>query len=53
MYRASPGQKAEIVRLLKKHFKGMTTMAVGDGANDVNMIKQAHIGIGIYGKEGN
>ena len=28
-------------------------MAIGDGANDVNMIQSAHIGIGIYGKEGN
>jgi P-type E1-E2 ATPase len=28
------------------------TLAIGDGANDVNMIKQAHIGIGIFGKEG-
>lgn len=27
-------------------------MAVGDGANDVNMIMEAHIGVGIYGKEG-
>lgn len=28
------------------------TLAVGDGANDVNMINAAHIGIGIYGFEG-
>jgi P-type E1-E2 ATPase len=28
-------------------------MAIGDGANDVNMIQTAHIGIGIQGKEGN
>jgi len=27
-------------------------MAIGDGANDVNMILQAHVGIGILGKEG-
>ena len=27
-------------------------MAVGDGNNDVNMIKEANIGIGIYGNEG-
>lgn len=27
-------------------------MAVGDGANDVNMIQKAHVGIGLYGKEG-
>lgn len=28
------------------------TLAIGDGANDVNMIQEAHIGIGIYGNEG-
>jgi P-type E1-E2 ATPase len=28
-------------------------VAVGDGANDVNMIQTAHIGIGLMGKEGN
>ena len=29
-----------------------TTLAIGDGANDVNMITAAHIGIGISGLEG-
>jgi magnesium-transporting ATPase (P-type) len=29
------------------------TLAIGDGANDINMIQSAHIGIGIMGKEGN
>lgn len=28
------------------------TLAIGDGANDVSMIKSAHVGIGISGKEG-
>lgn len=27
-------------------------MAIGDGANDVSMIMEAHLGIGIFGKEG-
>ena len=27
-------------------------MAIGDGANDCNMIQEANIGIGIYGQEG-
>ena len=30
----------------------IVTLAVGDGANDVSMIKEAHIGIGLYGNEG-
>lgn len=29
------------------------TLAIGDGANDVNMIAAAHVGVGISGKEGN
>jgi hypothetical protein len=28
------------------------TLSIGDGANDVPMITEAHIGIGISGKEG-
>ena len=28
------------------------TLAIGDGANDVSMIKEAHVGIGLYGNEG-
>lgn len=29
-----------------------TTLAIGDGANDVNMITAAHVGVGISGLEG-
>jgi phospholipid-transporting ATPase len=29
-----------------------STLAIGDGANDVNMITEANIGIGITGLEG-
>ena len=28
------------------------TLSIGDGANDVNMIQTAHVGIGICGQEG-
>uniref|UniRef100_A0A1I8G8F9 P-type phospholipid transporter n=1 Tax=Macrostomum lignano TaxID=282301 RepID=A0A1I8G8F9_9PLAT len=28
------------------------TCAIGDGANDVSMIREAHVGVGLYGKEG-
>ena len=27
-------------------------LAIGDGANDVNMIQEANVGIGIQGNEG-
>jgi phospholipid-transporting ATPase len=36
----------------KKQKENITTLAIGDGANDVNMITAAHIGIGILGLEG-
>ena len=38
--------------MIKKDDKSVITLAIGDGANDVSMIKEAHIGIGIYGNEG-
>lgn len=40
--RVSPLQKAQVTALVKSH--GATTLAIGDGANDVGMIQKAHIG---------
>lgn len=36
--RVTPLQKAQVVELIKKHKKAVT-LAIGDGANDVSMIK--------------
>ena len=49
--RVTPKQKAQVVELVRK-YENSITLAIGDGANDVNMIKSAHIGIGIFGNEG-
>ncbi|MGH0183692.1 UNVERIFIED_CONTAM: hypothetical protein FKN15_012124, partial [Acipenser sinensis] len=62
--RVTPLQKAQVVQLVKKYKKAIT-LAIGDGANDVSMIKgkratvstdgmrgTAHIGVGISGQEG-
>ncbi|KAE8636954.1 hypothetical protein XENTR_v10003224 [Xenopus tropicalis] len=49
--RVTPLQKAQVVQLVKKYKKAVT-LAIGDGANDVSMIKTAHIGVGISGQEG-
>ncbi|KAF9611561.1 hypothetical protein IFM89_033565 [Coptis chinensis] len=49
--RVSPKQKALITRLVKD-YTGKTTLAIGDGANDVGMIQEADIGVGISGMEG-
>lgn len=49
--RVSPKQKAKVVNLTKQYGPWIT-LGIGDGANDVPMIMEAHIGIGIQGKEG-
>ncbi|MBZ3879966.1 Phospholipid-transporting ATPase FetA [Sciurus carolinensis] len=58
--RMTPFQKAQVVELVKR-YKKVVTLAIGDGANDVSMIKgisfwgfiaAAHIGVGISGQEG-
>ncbi|KAG0711153.1 putative phospholipid-transporting ATPase IF [Chionoecetes opilio] len=61
--RLSPRQKAEIVKLVKSSRDSPRCAAVGDGANDVSMLQEAHLGIapfdylspppaGVMGKEG-
>ncbi|XP_058846212.1 phospholipid-transporting ATPase IF isoform X4 [Acipenser ruthenus] len=50
--RMAPLQKAKVVRLIKTSPEKPITLAIGDGANDVSMIQEAHVGIGIMGKEG-
>lgn len=50
--RVTPKQKAEMVNLIKSRQPNSTVLAIGDGANDVNMICTANIGIGILGVEG-
>jgi phospholipid-transporting ATPase len=49
--RVSPIQKAEIVEQVKR-ITGQVTLAIGDGANDVAMIRAANVGVGISGQEG-
>uniref|UniRef100_A0A663MNE6 Phospholipid-transporting ATPase n=1 Tax=Athene cunicularia TaxID=194338 RepID=A0A663MNE6_ATHCN len=49
--RVTPKQKALIVQLVKKHKKAIT-LAIGDGANDVNMIKSEAQGRGGPSAEG-
>jgi len=48
--RVTPKQKGRVVKMVKD--RGFITLAIGDGGNDVPMIQEAHIGIGIVGKEG-
>lgn len=50
--RVSPQQKAQIVHMVRNSVPEARTLGIGDGANDVNMILAAHVGIGISGLEG-
>ncbi|KAI7828220.1 hypothetical protein BC939DRAFT_474939 [Gamsiella multidivaricata] len=49
--RVSPLQKAKVVSMVKRGLDVMT-LSIGDGANDVSMIQEANIGVGIAGEEG-
>jgi len=49
--RVAPLQKAAVVKLVKDSLDCIT-LSIGDGGNDVSMIQEANIGVGIYGKEG-
>ncbi|KAI5149374.1 phospholipid-transporting ATPase [Enteropsectra breve] len=50
IYRATPKQKGRIAELLVKANKNV--LGIGDGNNDVAMLKDSHVGVGIMGKEG-
>lgn len=48
--RVTPLQKAQVVDVIKKHKKAVT-LAIGDGANDVSMIKSELFNHGGYKTE--
>ena len=48
--RVTPLQKASVVRMFQQ--LGSTCLGIGDGANDVSMIQEARVGVGIMGLEG-
>lgn len=50
--RASPAQKATLVKCIRDQVPSSLTLAIGDGANDIAMIQSSHVGIGISGREG-
>lgn len=49
--RVSPSQKAAVCQMVKLGLDVMT-LSIGDGANDVAMIQEADVGVGIAGEEG-
>lgn len=50
VYRATPSQKGKIAAFLVKNQRNI--LSIGDGNNDVAMLKNSHVGVGIMGKEG-
>eukprot|EP01125_Pyxidicula_operculata_P009646 TRINITY_DN3164_c0_g1_i1.p1 TRINITY_DN3164_c0_g1~~TRINITY_DN3164_c0_g1_i1.p1 ORF type:complete len:1105 (+),score=212.45 TRINITY_DN3164_c0_g1_i1:413-3316(+) len=48
--RFTPQQKSMVVKFVKQF--GKITLSIGDGGNDVPMIQEASLGIGIAGREG-
>ncbi|KAG0437024.1 putative phospholipid-transporting ATPase IIB [Dictyocoela muelleri] len=50
--RCTPTQKALLARYLQQVTKKLVC-CIGDGGNDVSMITEANVGVGIVGKEGN
>ncbi len=48
--RVTPKQKSLVVSAIKH--TGKTTLAIGDGGNDVSMIQTGDVGVGIVGREG-
>uniref|UniRef100_A0A2K5VDW7 Phospholipid-transporting ATPase n=1 Tax=Macaca fascicularis TaxID=9541 RepID=A0A2K5VDW7_MACFA len=49
--RMAPLQKAQIVRMVKNLKGSPITLSIGDGANDVSMILESHVGIGKEGRQ--
>ncbi|RKP13465.1 hypothetical protein BJ684DRAFT_20044 [Piptocephalis cylindrospora] len=50
--RVSPAQKAGVVRAVRTREPRSVSLAIGDGGNDIAMIQEAQVGIGIAGREG-
>lgn len=50
--RCRPKQKRKMLLLIKDNIPGAKCLAIGDGANDVDMITAANVGVGILGAEG-
>lgn len=46
-------QKKSVIRMVKEFNSSFTTLSIGDSAEDIYMLHEAHIGIGIEGYTGN
>lgn len=51
VYRANPSHKGRIATAISAKKKGI--LSIGDGNNDIAMLNNSDVGVGIMGKEGN
>ena len=49
--RATPLQKSKVVALVQNQ-RNKIGLGIGDGANDVSMLQEAKVGVGVFGREG-
>jgi magnesium-transporting ATPase (P-type) len=47
-----PSAEGSVIKLVRSNEPEAVILAIGDGGNDVSIIQAAHIGVGLYGKEG-
>lgn len=50
--RCEPQQKGNIVRAFMTMHPSKGALAIGDGSNDVDMLRAANVGVGVEGREG-
>ena len=48
--RAEPAMKKRMVTEIRARVPTAITLAIGDGANDADMIRAAHVGVGVAGE---
>ena len=49
--RVAPTQKAQVAEMvIKYNTSSGRVLGIGDGGNDVALIRKSHVGVGIYGK---
>lgn len=50
--KARPKTKSMGITMMNKFIRNNSILAIGDGGNDVDMLREARIGVGIFGNEG-